>query len=68
MVPAVAFASTRDNLELNVPNVYLGSEIYPMTKTSQTRRLTENAFLDAFATLSPDGKRIVFDSNRPRCR
>ena len=28
------------------------------------RRLTTNEFLDAFPALSPDGKRIVFDSNR----
>ena len=28
------------------------------------RRLTDNAYGDAFPTLSPDGKKIVFASNR----
>src|SRR5262249_47904045 len=33
---------------------------------SHPRRLTNNASGEAFAALSPDGKKIVFDSNRER--
>jgi len=67
LVPAVVFTSTRDNLDLNVPNQFLRTEIYLMDEDfTNPRRLTENAAIDAFGTLSPDGKRIVFDSNRRR--
>ena len=54
----IAFSSTRDgNLE-----IYL---IEP--DGTNLRRLTENVGIgDAFATLSPDGKKIAFDSNRNR--
>lgn len=54
----IAFSSTRDgNLE-----IYL---IEP--DGTNLRRLTENIGIgDAFATLSPDGKKIAFDSNRNR--
>jgi TolB protein len=67
----IAFPSTRDNLTL-IP--LLGAEIYlsgkPVTNADGTvaltnvRRLTANAYGDAFPNLSPDGKKIVFDSNR----
>ncbi len=65
----IAFGSTRDNLAL-MP--IFGAEVY-LTKPVETdgtyaltnlRRLTNDAFGDAFATLSPDGKKVVFDSNR----
>ena len=60
----IAFASTRDHLSdrLSAPE---GSEIYLMSSTgTDVRRLTDNTVGDAFANLSPDGKRIVFDSDR----
>jgi TolB protein len=70
----IAFGSTRDNLTLDP---FFGAEIYlvkpvpvmnPDGTTTWTltnpRRLTDNAFGEAFANLSPDGKKVVFDSNR----
>jgi TolB protein len=65
---AIAFSSTRD-----YPTDSTQLEIYLMlTKEdgspdpTQTPRLTNNSTGEAFAALSPDGKRIVFDSNRLR--
>jgi TolB protein len=64
----IAFTSTRDNLALN-PN--FGAEIYLVGPVkdgtwalTNPRRLTNDAFGDGFANLAPDGKKIVFDSNR----
>src|SRR5215470_2608601 len=55
----IAFTSTRDDLTT--------AEIYLMSPDgSNVRRLTENTSDNAFAALSPDGKKIVFDSNRNR--
>ena len=58
---AIAFTSTRDNT----------AEMYLMlTKQdgtpdpTQTRRLTNNTSGEGFAALSPDGMKIVFDSER----
>jgi TolB protein len=62
----IAFSSTRDN---PIPNPFLvgATEIYLMSPDgSNLRRLTDNTALDVFAALSPDGKKIVFDSNRNR--
>ena len=60
----IAFTSTRDN-PLAAPLV--GAEIYLMRPDgSKLVRLTDNADGDAFAALSPDGKKVVFDSNRNR--
>lgn len=60
----IAFTSTRDNPTLNP---LLGAEIYLMNPDgTNVRRLTNNADGDAFAALSPDGKKIVFESNRNR--
>src|SRR5215510_14935977 len=62
----IAFTSTRDN---PVPNPLLvgATEIYLMSPDgSNLQRLTDNAATDVFAALSPDGKKIVFDSNRNR--
>jgi Tol biopolymer transport system component len=45
----------------------LATEIYLMDGDgTNPRRLTENTDSDYFPTLSPDGRRIVFDSNRLR--
>jgi len=55
----IAFTSTRDDLTT--------AEIYLMSPDgTNVRRLTENTGGNAFAALSPDGKKIVFDSNRNR--
>lgn len=65
LVSTIAFSSTRDD-PTRVPPI-LGAEIYLIDPDgSNPRRLTENADADAFAALSPDGKKIVFDSNRNR--
>jgi len=57
LVSTIAFASTRDdNLEIYLMN--------PDADNPDPRRITNNTSGDAFANLSPDGKKIVFDSNR----
>jgi TolB protein len=58
----IAFGSTRDN---PTGNPFLAAEVYLINPDgTNPRRLTDNAFGDSFPTLSPDGKKIVFDSNR----
>jgi len=65
LVETIVFSSTRDNPTL-VPAIN-ASEIYLMNPDgTNPRRLTKNEVGDGFATLSPDGKKIVFDSNRNR--
>jgi TolB protein len=75
-VSAIVFGSTRDHPTLGLAR----GEIYLMTmnedgtfNVDEAVRLTQdevgiNGFVgaNAFAKLSPDGKRIVFDSNRNR--
>jgi Tol biopolymer transport system component len=63
----IAFSSTRDHVNddpaLNPP--LLGAEIYLIQPDmTNPRRLTNNSSFDGFANLSPDGKKIVFDSSR----
>ena len=59
----IAFSSTRDDPN-HVP-VADAAEIYLMSPDgTNLRRLTHNDAGDGFANLSPDGKRIVFDSSR----
>jgi hypothetical protein len=61
----IAFTSTRDYP--NAPLAFASSEIYLMNPDgTDPRRLTESTEGDALPKLSPDGKRIVFDSNRAR--
>jgi TolB protein len=61
----IAFSSSRDNPSVVPP--FIATEIYLIDGDgSNPRRLTFNDFGDAFANLSPDGKKIVFDSNRLR--
>jgi TolB protein len=69
--PAIVFTSTRDASPPDLPRSFSGAEIYLMLmKPNGTpdgtapRRLTTNSTPDAFAVLSPDGKQIVFESNR----
>lgn len=65
LVSRIAFASTRD--DPTSPNPARITEIYLMDGDgSNPRRLTQNTDAEYFAALSPDGKKIVFDSNRRR--
>jgi TolB protein len=58
----LAFTSTRDHL--NEPPA-LGGEVYLANPDmTNPRRLTDNSAFDGFGALSPDGKKIVFDSTR----
>jgi TolB protein len=67
----IAFVSTRHD-PTAIPGVdgqraWLSAEIYLMDGDgTNARRLTENTYSDGFPALSPDGRRIVFDSNRLR--
>jgi TolB protein len=61
---AIAFVSTRDN---PVADPFVAAEIYLMDGNgNNARRITFNDDGDGFPALSPDGKKIVFDSNRLR--
>lgn len=62
--PAVVFVSTRDHPSGTLMDA---SEIYLMDADhSNVRRLTNDHFGDQMPAISPDGTRIVFDSNRLR--
>jgi TolB protein len=64
--PTIAFSSSRDNPVLN-PFLNGAGEVYLMSPDgSDLRRLTDNTAADSFPALSPDGKKIVFISNRNR--
>lgn len=64
LVSTIAFVSSRDN-PTGIP--LLAAEIYLMNGDgTNPRRVTENTDGDLFPALSPDGKKIVFDSNRRR--
>jgi TolB protein len=63
----IAFSSTRDHVTDNpaLAPPLLGAEVYLLNPDgTNPRRLTNNLFGDGFATLSPSGKKIVFDSDR----
>lgn len=67
----IAFVSTRHDPgtdpAVDPMRAWLAAEIYLIDGDgTNPRRLTENAFADGFPSLSPDGRRIVFDSNRLR--
>lgn len=62
----IAFVSTRDNPPSPIPFVN-GGEIYLMNGDgTDVRRLTNNDVSDIFPSLSPDGTKIIFESNRRR--
>jgi len=63
----IAFTSNRDNLGLVADQPMLRFEVYLMNPDgTNVRRLTQNTDGDGFGALSPDGRKIVFDSNRNR--
>jgi TolB protein len=67
----IAFVSTRHDSaagpSLDPQRTLLAAEIYLMNGDgTNPRRLTENNAFDGFPSLSPDGRSIVFDSNRRR--
>jgi len=62
----IAFVSTRDD---SAGNPLLAAEIYLINPDgTDPRRLTNNAFGEAFPAISPDGRSLVFESNRRRAR
>ena len=67
----IAFVSTRHDSAadpaVDPMRAWLAAEIYLMDGDgTNPRRLTENTYADGFPSLSPEGTRIVFDSNRLR--
>jgi Tol biopolymer transport system component len=66
LVSTIAFMSSRDDPTNPFPVVAAG-EIYLMNEDgTDLMRLTENMVGDFMPSLSPDGKKIVFDSTRLR--
>ena len=60
----IAFSNT---FGATVDEQFNNAEIYLLDPDGTTpRRLTDNQAADAFAAVSTDGKKIVFDSNRNR--
>ncbi len=70
LVPVIAFVSTRDHPNIEtIVDLFLASEIYLMDMDgSNPRRLTNNKFSDGNPNISPDGRRIVFESGRLRAK
>lgn len=67
----IAFVSSRHDPAadpaVDAQRAFLAAEIYLIDGDgTNPRRLTENTYADGFPALSPDGTRIVFDSNRLR--
>ena len=67
----IAFVSTRHDPAadpaVDAQRAWRAAEIYLMDGDgSNPRRVTENNYSDGFPALSPDGTRIVFESNRLR--
>jgi TolB protein len=67
----IAFVSTRHepaaDPAVDSQRAWLATEIYLMDEDgTNPRRLTQNTYVDGFPALSPDGEKIVFDSNRLR--
>jgi len=67
LTPAIAFVSTRDHEVESRAEFFLAAEIYLIDLDGKNpRRLTNNKFSDLYPNLSPDGRRIVFESGRLR--
>src|SRR5687767_8326855 len=66
-IPTIAFISSRYDPVLKSPAWLLAAEIYLMNGDgTNVRQITHNTTGEGFPALSPDGKRIVFESNRLR--
>lgn len=66
-IPTVAFISSRFDAALIPPAWLSAAEIYLMNGDgTNVRRITNNTTGENFPAISPDGKRIVFGSNRLR--
>ena len=68
-VPTIAFTNTIPNMPgpEDDEQVFNSAEIYLIDPDgTNPRKLTDNQAADVFASLSADGKKIVFDSNRNR--
>src|SRR5688500_7825370 len=66
-IPTIAFISSQFDPVLIPPAWLLAAEIYLMNGDgTHVRRITNNATGENFPAMSPDGKRIVFESNRLR--
>jgi Tol biopolymer transport system component len=63
LLPTVAFVSTAPL----TGTPFEAAEIYLVNEEGSTsvRRITENEHYDAFPAISPDGKKILFDSDAP---
>ena len=70
LVPVIAFVSTRDHqTSETMADLFLATEIYLMDMDGRNpRRLTNNSFSDLYPNISPDGRRIVFESGRLRSK
>ncbi len=67
LVPVIAFVSTRDHEAESMSELFLATEIYLIDMDGKNpRRLTSNRFSDVYPNISPDGRRIVFESGRLR--
>ena len=70
LASTIAFTSTQHDPTVNLADPVATAaalEIYLLDENgTHPRRLTVNTDGDAFPALSPDGKKIVFDSNRNR--
>ena len=67
----IAFVSTRHDTAadsaVDLQKAWLATEIYLVDSDGgNPRRITTNSDADGFPALSPDGRRVVFDSNRRR--
>ena len=66
-IPTIAFISSRYDPALKSPAWLRAAEIYLMNGDgTNVRRITNNTTGENFPAISPDGKRIVFESNRLR--
>jgi TolB protein len=62
--PTIAFVSTRDD---PAGDFFAAPEIYLMNADgTDARRITRNSAADFFPSISPDGRQIVFETNRLR--
>src|SRR4029434_9204736 len=66
-ISTIVFIRSRYDQALKSPSWLLSAEIYLMNGDgTNVRRITHNTTGEGFPALSPDGKRIVFESNRLR--